>query len=139
MAWKTECDAIYLRKRLNDFRHTVEVNEVTGCGYSTLATRSNGDAQLKLRWISHGKQREAAPRPWTVDYFLRGIDIPSGHDASHLCGNGLRGCVRPEHIIIEPHEVNLDRKDCHKLTQCPCPCAKVHRVRPVCNHTPNCL
>ena len=106
---------------------------------SGLAVRENGDAQVKLRWSVGGKQKQAAPRPWTVDLFLRGIEVPPGYDASHICGKGLSGCVDPAHIVVEPHETNLDRRDCHKLTKCPCPCAMEHRVRTVCEHEPKCL
>jgi hypothetical protein len=46
-------------------------------------------------------------------------------DFSHLCGNPL--CMNPEHIILEPHWVNLERKRCH------------NGDRQVCSHQPVCI
>jgi len=140
MAWKSECSLDYLRDRMDAFYRTcTELDYPPYCLTSTLAARSNGDAQIKLRWIVGSKHKQAAPRPWTVELFLRGIDIPDKHDASHICGRGLHGCVDPSHIVIEDHDTNLDRRDCHKRTVCPCPCGVEHRVRTSCPHEPKCL
>lgn len=140
MAWKSECSTKYLTERMASYYATcVRSPDAPHCLLSGLAVRENGDAQVKLRWTHLGKSKQAAPRPWAVDLFLREVEVPPGHDASHICGKGLSGCVDPAHIVVEPHEVNLDRRDCHKLTTCPCPCAMVHRVRTKCDHVPPCL
>lgn len=133
MSWENLCSTSYLQGRLDKFLETVFVAD-NGCHFSSLARRSNGDARIKLR--SQG--REWDPRPWRVALFLEGVTIPVGHNASHVCGRGLRGCVNQSHIVIEPHSVNLDRKDCHKTTTCPC-CLTPHRVRTDCPHTPKCI
>ncbi len=139
MAWQAECTAAYLRERLDVLYAGCVRDGPAHCLKMTTGRRSNGDGQIKLRWVKDGIAKQAAPRPWAVELHLRGIAIPDGHDASHLCGEGLRGCVDIEHIVVEEHSINLDRRDCHKMTVCPCPCAMVHRVRPVCDHVPACL
>ena len=146
MSWQTSCSRDYLESRVNDFLKTLSVGHkngvpvpgATSCMFSSLATRSNGDAQLKLRWVTQdGHAKQASPRPWTVQVFLRGQDIPPGCDCSHLCGFGLQGCVNIDHIVVEPHSVNLDRKLCHMRTICP-QCSFKHSVQ-ICTHNPPCL
>lgn len=135
----------YLRERLAKFTSTLqptfngELPDVD-CLVSTNKARSNGDAQLKLRWLDEETNtfKQAAPRPWRVHFFLKGEDIPRGHNCSHLCGRGLQGCANPDHIVIEPHSVNLDRKLCTTWTKCPCPCNILHPVKQ-CTHDPPCL
>ena len=125
----------YLQGRRDDFYDPSKFTiDPEGCWISILSARPNGDPQLKLRW--EGKQ--ASPRPWTLHLFLQGITVPQGHDASHLCGKGLQGCFNPDHIWVEEHRINLDRRDCHRRTTCP-HCNQQHRVRHPCNHTPQCL
>jgi len=138
MTWQVECTREYLRARLHSYyAECRRSSEPPGC-LLTSTVRADGAGQLKLRWEKDGTKKQAAPRPWTVELFLRGIPVPRGYDASHLCGRGLAGCVDIEHIVVELHATNLDRKDCHRTTTCPC-CDATHRVRSVCPHTPTCL
>lgn len=37
-------------------------------------------------------------------------------EVSHLCHNKL--CIRPDHLILESHEANCERKSCQLLGQC---------------------
>jgi Zinc-binding loop region of homing endonuclease len=67
-------------------------------------------------------RRVATPRVYTLrpfafphERFARGDE-----DWSHLCHNGAGGCIDPTHITVETKKANLNRKDCHKTTQCPC-------------------
>lgn len=129
-------DQTYLRRRLKEFEATLVLTS-DGCSVSTLSARSNGDAQIKLRGNIKNKLHEFSPRPWAVESFLRGITIPVKHDHSHLCGNGLHGCANYNHIVIEPHKVNLERKQCQTVAQCPC-CDVSFAVFP-CSHNPRCL
>jgi len=138
MAWQDECTRAYLEDRLASFYATLGQPDELGCLKADKATRCDGTAQIKLRWVLHGKAKQAAPRPWCVDSFLKGIDIPVGYDSSHLCGQGMSGCVNPDHIIVEPHAINLDRRHCHIRTVCPCPCGMEHPLRP-CFHQPRCI
>jgi hypothetical protein len=137
MSWQTECTRAYLLERYASFEATMEAAP-GGCRISTLASRANGDAQMKLRWIHEERKKQASPRPWSVYLHLQGIEVPRGYDASHLCGRGLAGCSNMTHIIVEPHAMNLDRRDCHRRTVCPCPCGVEHPVQ-VCTHIPKCL
>ena len=43
---------------------------------------------------------------------LRLLQFPEGCEASHLCGK--KGCLNKNHIVAEPHHVNISRKTCHK-------------------------
>ena len=40
--------------------------------------------------------------------------LPDKFEVSHLCGNCR--CVNPEHLIMEHHVINEDRKLCHAAT-----------------------
>ena len=40
--------------------------------------------------------------------------LPDGFEVSHLCRNSR--CVNPEHLIMEHHVINEDRKLCHAAT-----------------------
>lgn len=37
-------------------------------------------------------------------------------DVSHLCHNPI--CIRPEHLHLEPHSVNMERMGCKMRHQC---------------------
>jgi hypothetical protein len=65
-------------------------------------------------------------------YNNRRIDLDE-KDSSHLCGNKL--CILDQHIVLEPHDVNLSRKKCHDL-------GKESPVSSRCNeigHNPKCF
>ena len=42
--------------------------------------------------------------------------LPEGLDVSHRCHNSH--CVREDHLILEPHAVNLDRIQCELEGEC---------------------
>ena len=46
-------------------------------------------------------------------------------DVSHICHQGL--CLTVEHLVHEPHQINIERKQCKMAGQCSL------------NHEPNCL
>lgn len=129
--WQEQCSRNYLQSRVNDFVATLTTCETTGCQFSTLKPRTDGYAQMKLRWYHNEEPKSASPRPWNVQQFLQGIEVPNGYTSSHLCGRGSVGCANFNHIIVEPHSVNLSRQKC-----------SVHFWRPggfywvhYCNHT----
>lgn len=37
-------------------------------------------------------------------------------DISHLCHNPK--CINPQHLILEPHSINIDRIFCRRIKQC---------------------
>lgn len=43
--------------------------------------------------------------------------LEEGEEVSHLCGNEL--CIRPDHITLESHKINMERINCHSLNK-PC-------------------
>ena len=49
----------------------------------------------------------------TVVYFLFRSRIPrcEGDELSHLCGR--ERCVNIDHLTIDPHDINIERKKCH--------------------------
>ena len=52
-------------------------------------------------------------------------------DASHLCGNTR--CVKPEHLVWEPHSINVSRTNCVGDIACDC------GIHSFCNHDPKCI
>jgi len=42
-------------------------------------------------------------------------------EVSHLCNNGLEGCVNPVHLSLEPKSINLDRRWCWLAIKCAVP------------------
>ena len=47
---------------------------------------------------------------------LKSTDLAKNLDASHLCHNAL--CVNTDHIVLEPREINNQRKICVAAHQC---------------------
>ena len=43
-------------------------------------------------------------------------DVPQGTEVSHLCHEPR--CIRGDHLVAEPHEVNLERITCKKQNRC---------------------
>ena len=81
-------------------------------------TADLGNCHLWLRdqsrypkyWVSH-LQRQI-PVHKLVFFLYRGrIPVFEGDEVSHLCGN--ERCCNVNHLTIEPHEINMERKKCH--------------------------
>ena len=137
--WSEACSIEYLKERLNYYYHN---NTHMSSGYPRCLTangsRKDGYAQIKLsKSFGRGLRKTWSPRPWQVESFVRGIEVPPECEHSHLCGKGKQGCVDFNHICIESHEANLDRDRCHEMTGCP-GCSLYHPVR-VCTHIPRCI
>lgn len=63
--------------------------------------------QLKSRQYTH-----------RLAYMLkyRNYDLPRQFDVSHLCHNSL--CINPDHLTLEPHNVNNNRIHCVNENKC---------------------
>ena len=80
-----------------------------------------------------------------IAYLARYNKRPAeGEDVSHLCHNSL--CCNAEHLTIESHAINMDRKACigtiHAALPCVCDpkCQELHmNEMRFCNHQPACL
>lgn len=46
---------------------------------------------------------------------MKTVNIPSDLEASHLCH--MKACINPEHIIAEPHNINMTRLACFNESQ----------------------
>ena len=47
---------------------------------------------------------------------MKNVDLDKNLDASHLCHNSL--CINPQHIILEPHVINNQRRFCVSSQKC---------------------
>ena len=74
---------------------------------------------------------------------VTGMTPKPGEDVSHLCHNSK--CCNTEHLVIEPHAINMSRQRCPGTitVEYSCPhkkCNKLHTVeKQVCQHSPPCL
>ena len=93
-------------------------------------TRNGGYGRLVLGVPGGGKKEFRVHR---LQYMVmnRILEIPrtdengSLLDVSHLCHNSV--CVTPEHLILELHSKNMERRSCKAQGLC------------TKNHTPHCL
>jgi hypothetical protein len=64
-----------------------------------------------------------------------------GQDVSHLCHNEI--CCNPAHLIIEAHEINMNRQRCLGTVVLTMQCSTCDEpqivIRQVCSHAPACL
>lgn len=44
---------------------------------------------------------------------IQKTELADGLECSHLCHN--KGCMSPDHVVAEPHEVNMSRTTCQYL------------------------
>jgi len=52
----------------------------------------------------------------TYDYAKEHDVAPNNVDCSHLCGN--EWCANHQHLRFEPHNVNMERNQCHRVNKC---------------------
>jgi len=137
-------------------------DESTGCWVhhvSTTGTCLYGQAQVK--WpVSGVRSRGREGMKYRAPPGFEGMKIlvhqlsafafkdarpVAGEDVSHLCHNPA--CANPEHLCIESHAINMDRKACPGswvTVTVPCAhpdvCTEMHvAVVDMCKHAPKCL
>jgi hypothetical protein len=104
------------------------------------AQRSRG--RPTKRWIPATNKRFLVHRISSLA--ATGVNPPADHDVSHLCHNSH--CCNPEHLLIEPHFINMSRINClgvlcFATNQCAhigCQDLHMHSVT-LCLHTPPCI
>lgn len=79
--------------------------------------------KITVAWPDGQKCRERTHRiAYMAAHKCLKSDLPrtddSGRklDVSHLCHNGR--CINPAHLVLEPHETNLERMSCKCQKQC---------------------
>ena len=65
---------------------------------------------LKKRLGPAGREVRISGQKLTLLVKLNKTELEKGLECSHLCHN--KGCMNTEHIVAEPHYVNMDRKRC---------------------------
>lgn len=129
----------------------LKANADTGCIEASISM--SGDyCQVQLhvanpkkgvkKWVPVGKQRLLVHQ---IAYkAVHGTSPPKQHDISHLCHNSR--CCNTEHLTIETHTINMERKACpgRIIGVAPCThdlrCNKFHPYdMQLCCHDPPCL
>lgn len=69
-----------------------------------------------IRKTLHDKFYEQYTHKIIKLHSLHLTELPQGMECSHLCHNSL--CQNPDHINVEPKQVNLMRKNCNNEKRC---------------------
>ena len=80
--------------------------------------KNNGPVFYKFDCDLDRKNLKVAPVLHFAYYKTFHMPYPSmnGVEYSHLCGR--HNCVNPQHVRLEPHNINMDRKRCHRTRVC---------------------
>lgn len=117
-------------------RKTEESGNGKGCIVWTGAKKGKSGYGIQVvNWPGGEEKREAAHRlAYMIRHRMTRYDMPTVDEnnnkveCSHICHNKL--CVNVNHIVLEPHAINLDRLHCKNQGLCS-KCHKPHCI--ICN------
>lgn len=82
------------------------------------------------------KKKQDRVRTYKIPYLYdKDEGLPAGKDCSHLCGRGDKGCMNPQHIVLESRKANLARQGHPCGLKCKCG----ELVFPECKCNPKCI
>jgi len=104
------------------FQQKIEYSEDNlGCWLWVGGFRSSGYGRFWVKWpdMAYRKEELAHRMAYMLEHSLLPADfvaMSAGLEISHLCHN--KKCVRPEHIVLESHDINMSRVHCKNQMVC---------------------
>ena len=112
----------YIDSRFNQFLQYYEQNN----SFNHFISIKNNHCHLLNEYHHPGEYRKLELREGSlrctlrahqfIYYIFTGVFAKSGEDISHLCSN--KSCVNFEHLTVEPHKVNTQRRKCVDNRRC---------------------
>ena len=96
-------------------KKSIKLQNVHNCSIWTGSLDRLGYGRQWVKWPDGNKREERAHRvSFACKYKIKNIPLHDEHgkklDVSHLCHN--KACVNANHLILEAHEVNMERLHC---------------------------
>ena len=117
-------EAFWMNLEGKFFHKTVELRNGKGCLEWAGSRKGNTSyGFMVVKWPGGEEKREAAHRlAYMIRHKLTRYDMPrldennNKVECSHLCHHSL--CVNADHIVLEPHAINLERLHCKNQGLC---------------------
>lgn len=128
---QTEKDKFFSKLSNNLLKNSVNSGNSLGCVEWQGSTDRYGYGRKRITWPDKSASVERVHRlSYMVKHQLFRHEVPRNDendplDVSHLCHNKL--CIKSEHLVLERHELNCERKACFLLNHC------------TLNHFPSCI
>lgn len=122
MKFNTEMAVFFDKLEKSLLKKTAEADNARGCTEWVGCRDKYGYGTKRVTWPDHSVTLERVHRVvFMVHNKLLRDDVPRYDsrgilEVSHLCHNKI--CIKPQHLVLESHEQNCERKRCECLGYC---------------------